>query len=331
MENQFKKILEIVNKFRNVRVLIVGDLMLDEYILGTVDRISPEAPVPILDVKKITYSLGGAANVAYNIKALKGKVILTGVVGRDDQGKLFRKIVKERGIRTREIIIDPKRMTTLKSRVIATNQQITRIDLEDRKSIDSTIEKQIINFVAKKIKDIDIILISDYAKGVVTFKLSQNIIKLAQDNHIFCLVDPKGHDYLKYQGCNIITPNEGELAQVLKIQIENENKFLWAGRALLSKLKCDQVLVTRGVKGMTLFGKNGTLEHCPAVNTQGKALDVSGAGDTAIAVVALSLMAGATLKQAMMMANHACGIVVAKRGTAMVLPTELTESLKKVF
>lgn len=328
MKAKTKNFLRIIKNFQKTRILVVGDIMLDEYIFGDVEKISPEAPIQILDLKEIRHIPGGAANVVRNIKALGGKIFLTGVIGPEDKGKILKRVLVEGGTNTEGIFIDPKRKTTVKTRVVARNQQIIRIDSENRNWISSKIENKILNFIKKRIKDIDAIIISDYAKGVVSPRLSQNIIKIAKDNKIFCLIDPKGRDYLKYKGCNIITPNAKELAQALNVQVENESQFLEAGKMLLSHVMCDNVLVTRGAKGMTLFERNGAWFHSPADNMAGKVVDITGAGDTAAATFALALTAGANLKQAMMIANYACGVVVTKAGAAVVLPEELEKRLK---
>lgn len=324
--------LNIIRNFKNQKILVVGDIMLDEYVWGDVNRISPEAPIPILDVKKIEYVPGGVANVAHNIKSLGDEVTLVGVIGPEDKGKILKEILGKKGINTDGIIIDEKRRTTVKTRAVAKNQQLVRIDFEDRDSINPEIEAKISDFIEEKIKEVNAVIISDYAKGVITSNLSQNIIMKAKENNVLCLVDPKGDDYSKYRGCNIITPNKKELAQCLNIQINqinNESRFLQAGKMLLSHVMSDNVLVTRGQEGMTLFEKSGETFHHPAVNK--RAVDVSGAGDTSIATLTLSLTAGADPKQAITIASYACGVAIDKVGTAVVSPEELEEILKNIY
>lgn len=324
-----EQLLNIIRKFPNLKVLIVGDVMLDEYIAGRVERISQEAPIPILDVREITYLPGGAANAAHNVRSLGGKVILAGVIGSDEKGKTLKEVLEKRGIDASGLIIDPQRKTTLKSRAVAQNQQIVRIDIEDRKPIEQATEEKILHFIKSQIGKFNSIVISDYAKGVITPNLSQSVIQLARQNNILCLVDPKGYDYTKYKNCNIITPNIIELAQALKIpfdQLNSESKFLQAGKMLLTHVVSDNVLVTQKEKGMTLFERSGHIFHQSAINK--KAIDVSGAGDTAIGAFALALATGADLKQALIIASHACAIEVGKIGTAVVSPEELEESLR---
>ncbi len=322
------KLIDIIKNFNKLKILIVGDLMLDEYISGEVNRVSPEAPVPILDVKQIDYFPGGAANTARNAKSLSTQVILSGVIGPEEKGKVFRKILEKSGISSTNIIVDNERRTTTKTRIVARNQQIVRVDSEDKKSISLEVTKKLINSFEKQINEFNAIIISDYAKGVITPELSKHIIELAKKNKVLCVVDPKGNNYLKYKGCDIVTPNQKELAQALDLQIENEGQFLQAGQMLLSHVMCDNVLVTRGEKGMALFEGNGNITHIPAVNKNAR--DISGAGDTAIAVLTLSLAAGANLKQAMAIASYACGIVVGKVGTAVASLEELKQSLETV-
>ena len=319
----------IVKNFKTPKVLVVGDLMLDEYISGEANRISPEAPILILDAKETTYLPGGAANTAHNIKTLGDEVILTGVIGQDEKGRILKEALEKKGIDSQGLIIDPQRKTTLKTRVVARNQQVVRVDIENRDPIGLQTEESLFNFIQSKIGEISSIIISDYAKGVVTPTLSQKIIALARNNNILCLIDPKGNDYSKYRNCHIITPNKKEIAQALNIPIEqmsDKSKFLQAGKMLLGHVMSDYVLVTQGAEGMTLFGKDGNVFYYQAVNK--KAIDVSGAGDTSIGTFALALGAGADLKQAVILASHACGVEVSKVGTAVVFPEELEESLR---
>ncbi len=318
----------IVNNFKNQRILLVGDLMLDEHIFGDVERISPEAPVPVLLVERVSFVPGGAANAAHNIKSLGAGVVLAGVVGPEEKGKVLKKLLKEKGIEVEGIIIDNTRKTTVKTKAIARQQHIVRIDSEDKKPISAEIENKLLDFIRKEIKNVNSILISDYAKGVVTSRLCQEIIQIARDNKKLCLIDPKGKDYSKYRGCSIITPNEKELALALNIEIKDEGRFLQAGKMLLSHVMPDSVLVTQGKNGMTLFENTGKTNHVPARTVKVK--DVSGAGDTAIAVFALALSSGSNTEQAMLIATHACAIGISKMGAAVVSPKELEESLKNV-
>lgn len=303
--------------------------MLDEYLMGSVDRISPEAPIPILDVKEISRRPGGAANTAFNIQSLGGEAIVAGVVGRDENGDVLKTLLAEKGIDVGGVFADSERKTTLKTRAVAKNQHIVRIDLEDKKPISQGIEEKLFEFIKNQISGIKAIIISDYAKGVVTDNLSRKIIELARTHNIFSLVDGKGPDFSKYRGCSVIGPNKKELAIGLNLpleRLESEGRFLEAGKMLLAHVASDNVLVKCGGQGMTLFERNGHYFSHPAMNKN--PVDVSGAGDTAIAVFALSLSAGAGLKEAVILASHACGVGVGKVGTAVISPEELWESLK---
>jgi len=306
--------------------------MLDEYVIGNVDRISPEAPIPVLDVKDVKFVPGGAANTANNIKALGDRVFIAGVIGADEKGQLLKQLLKERGINVEGLVVDSRRKTTLKTRAMAKDQQIVRIDIENKNPIDPDTENKLLDFIRAKITEVNAVVISDYAKGVVTPSLSKKIISLCQQNSVISLVDPKGADYSKYRGCYIITPNKKELAEALNLslsQIESEPKFLQAGKMLLSHVMSNCVLVTQGAEGMTLFKGNSEVFHYSAINKN--AIDVSGAGDTNIGTFSLALGAGADPKDAAVLASHACGIVVGKVGTAVVYPQELEKSLKSHF
>lgn len=307
---------------------MVGDLMLDQYLIGNVERISHEAPIPILDVKEISNRPGGAANTAYNLQSLGGKVFLAGVVGADENGTLLKVLLNEKGINTAGVVIDTQRKTTLKTRAVAKNQHIVRIDIEDKKLINPEIEEKILGFIGGQIKDFKAIIISDYAKGVVTTSLAQRLIALARENNVLTLVDPKGIEPSKYQGCNVIAPNKKELSTLLSIPFEHlaqEGRFCQAGKTLLTNMMSDNVIVKCSGEGLVVFEKNGNPFRYPAVNKT--PLDISGAGDTAIAVFALAMASGADLRKATVLSSHACGISVGKPGTAVVSPEELKASL----
>jgi len=322
-----KEFTDIIRSFKDKRVLIIGDVMLDEYFIGNVNRISPEAPIPILDVEKIKYVPGGAANAANNVKSLGAETVLCGVIGPEECGNTLKQLLSKNGIDNTGIIVDENRRTTLKSRAIAKNQQLVRIDQEDRNPISTETENKILDFIKSQNHSLDIIIISDYGKGVVSSRLCYGIIEFARNNNIPCLVDPKGEDYLKYKGATVVTPNEKELGESLGLSISKESQFLEAGKALLSHVISNYVLVTRGAKGMCLFQKEQEPICMPALNKD--AIDTSGAGDTGIGVFALAITSGATPEQAMKIASHACSIVVGKHGTATVTPEELLVDIQK--
>lgn len=324
-----EKFLNIIKNFKNQKILVVGDLMLDEYLIGSVDRISPEAPIPILDVKEISHNPGGAANTACNVKSLGGDVILSGVIGQDERGSLLKDLLSEKGIDVRGIVADPKRKTTLKARAVAKNQHIVRIDIEEREPISAEVEAKLLQFIESQVSGIKAIIISDYAKGVITANLSRKIIGLARDHNIFSLVDGKSADFSKYSGCNIIAPNKKEMGKALNIPLEQlalESRFLQAGKMLLAHVMSENVLIKCGEDGMSLLDRDGNYFQYPALNKQ--PLDVSGAGDIAISVFALAMVAGSDSKEAVILASHACAVGVGKPGTAVISPEELWESLK---
>ena len=318
---------KIVSSFKNKNILIIGDIILDRYIFGKVSRISPEAPVPVVDVVRESFLLGGAANVANNIIALGGKVTVAGVIGKDRAGDVIKGLMTDSNINT-EAIIEDNRPTTVKSRVIAHNQQIVRFDREDRRKLEG---KSLLNFlghIRETLPLYDAVIISDYKKGVVSASLVKEVVKYAKQKKTFVAVDPKvGHFHL-YKNVSLITPNIMEASEGSGVQIRDEKSLLKAGKTLLSRLSCMSALITRGEEGMSLFERNPkgmTVTHIPTVAK--KVFDVTGAGDTVIATFTLAHAAGASLQDAATMANHAAGIVVGEVGTAVATPEILLQSL----
>ncbi len=321
MKTKFAKILK---NFGKKRILIIGDLILDHYIWGLVERISPEAPVPVVDVKKEDYNLGGASNVAANIVSLGGKATVVGVRGDDFFGELLESLLKRRGIDTSGVFIG-KRPTTVKTRVIAHNQQVVRFDREERRTVSDRVFKEIASFLLERRDDWDGIIISDYKKGMVSQRLMKYILKEFKSNGAFVAVDPKVGHFSLYKGVSIITPNLKEAAQGSGVEITDEQSLIAAGQKLIKRLNCDSVLITRGEEGMSLF-EDGQVIHIPTFAQS--VYDVTGAGDTVIATVTLAYSAGASLKDAALIANHAAGIVVAKLGTATATVEEITKSMR---
>jgi len=315
------RFLDIIGHWHGKRIGVIGDIMLDEYIMGKVTRISPEAPVPIVEMEQEFSVLGGAGNVANNIKSLGGEVILFGVIGNDEGGKKILNLLRERKI-MEELIIDENRPTTTKTRIIALNQQVVRVDREKKESISQEIEEKIIKSLENKIKNLDGIVISDYLKGVLTFSLTQKIIRLAKKEGKFIIVDPKGRDYSKYLGATLITPNEKE-AQIATNSDENFN-IKEIAEKLFDIVKGDGVLITRGEKGMFLYQAESQV-FIPALASQVR--DVTGAGDTVVATLALALSGGANLLEASILSNLSASITVRKLGTAVVTPEELKQIL----
>ncbi len=316
---------DLFNKFSKTGILVIGDLMVDQYIWGNVKRISPEAPVPVVEVTKENLLLGGAANVAHNILSLGGKVFIAGAIGRDDIGKILINKLSERGFNTDGIVIDGSRPTTVKTRVIAHNQQVVRFDKEVRADIGRSTLSLILHYVKSCLPEIKGIIISDYCKGIITRSLIKKLLELTRSK-VFIAADPKiGHfDY--YKGLSLITPNINEASFGSGIDITDEKTLIAAGRTLLKKLQCRAVIITRGDKGMTLFEKNGAVTNIPTCARE--VYDVSGAGDTVIAALTLCHSAGADLKDAAIIANHAAGVVVGKMGTAVATQQEIFKSIK---
>ena len=310
-----------IEKFPNTRVLVIGDIIMDEYIWGDVSRISPEAPVPVVDVKRETKMLGGAGNVVSNIASLGGEAILCGVVGDDSRGRQVLKMLKILGASTEGILQEPGRPTTIKTRVVAQHQQVVRVDRESRKEILPQSVGKLLGFVNKMRKDIHAVVVSDYAKGVISPQLMKGLREIVADSGIVLGVDPKKSNFEHYKGIDVITPNHHEASAFSGIEIVDEGSLEAAGHKILRDLKCRSVLITQGRDGMTLFEKKREPVHIPTVAR--KVFDVTGAGDTVIATMALALAAGASLPEAAVLANAAAGVVVGKVGTAQATPAEV--------
>jgi len=319
-----KRYKEILDEFKRKKILVVGDIILDRYIWGRVNRISPEAPVPIVEVSGENFLLGGAANVSHNIVSLGGKSTIVGIAGNDRPGEILTKLLEQKGIKN--CVIYTSRPTTVKTRVIAHNQQVVRFDREDRGKLDGKNLSELKNKLIYEIQNHDAVIISDYKKGVVSLELVREIIKHAKPRKIFVAVDPKvGHFHL-YKDVSLITPNIQEASQASGIEIKDDKTLIKAGKFLLKKIPCDAVLITRGEHGMSLFVNNKVV-HVPTVAKN--VYDVTGAGDTVIAVFTLSLVSGATMEEAAVISNHAAGIVVGEVGTAVTNRGSLLKSLKQ--
>jgi D-beta-D-heptose 7-phosphate kinase/D-beta-D-heptose 1-phosphate adenosyltransferase len=313
-------------RFSEKNILVIGDLILDHYIWGLVERISPEAPVPVVDVKRESYALGGAANVASNIVSLGGKVTIVGVRGYDAPGEQLESLLRVKGIDTKGLILG-SRPTSVKTRVIAHSQQVVRFDREDRRYVSEVTLRKIMDFMISNRKSWDGIIVSDYKKGVISEKIMSFILKEFKSKDIFVAVDPKTGHFNMCRGVSLITPNTKEASDGAGIDIKDEKTLVMAGERLRKTLECDAVLITRGELGMSLF-EDDTVTHIPTVARS--VYDVSGAGDTVIATITLAHVAGATLKEAAEIANHAAGIVVSQVGTATATSEEILQSMKEV-
>ncbi len=318
-----KSLKKYLSKFQEKKIIVIGDLMLDKYIFGKVERISPEAPVPIVSVKNEKYVPGGAANAACNVSSLKGSASLFGIVGNDAAKDILFDVTEKKSINTKGIIIDAKKPTIQKIRVLGQNQQLLRIDYEDSEYIDNDANKKLIENI-KKLDKIDAIIISDYAKGTITKKFMEEILPHTKKNKILLVIDPKPRHKSFYKGCSLITPNKKEAEEMSGIKIETKEDLEKVGNKLMNDLDCN-ILITTGEKGMSLFEKNNQVVHIPTLAKE--VYDVSGAGDTVIATLSLTLSSGSSLKEAAILANHAAGIKVGKLGTAPVSLAELEESI----
>ena len=316
---------QLFSKFKNTGILVIGDLMIDRYIWGKVKRISPEAPVPVVEVTEEDLLLGGAANVAHNVLSLGGRVYVAGTVGTDYMGKILIDRFRESGIGTDGIVIDKDRPTTVKTRVIAHSQQVVRFDKEMKSDISHPTLSLVIDYVRTCLPKIKGIIISDYSKGLITRALIKRILDLTDSKKVVS-VDPKIGHFNFYTGVSLVTPNVNEASFGSGIDIVDEKTLISAGKTLLKKLRCKAVILTRGDEGMSLFEKSGKVTHIPTCARE--VFDVSGAGDTVIAAITLSHSAGATLKDAVIIGNHAAGVVVGKVGTAVATQEEILESMK---
>lgn len=316
------RMAQLIGAFENKRILVLGDLMLDEFIWGRVRRISPEAPVPVVEVERQTLSLGGAGNVASNLVTLGARPIPLGVVGIDAEADRMRSVFSSMGVSTEAVLDDRSRHTTLKTRIIAHNQQVVRADRESRASISNEIEKKAFGTFTDELDSADAVVISDYGKGFLTEWLVARSLKQAhKSDHVVC-VDPKSRTFGHYQPVTVITPNNQEAAIAAGISADDDERaVLEAGRRLVSSLDCRAALITRGEEGMTLFQKSGEITNIPTVARE--VYDVTGAGDTVIATLTLALTCGASAVEAAVLANYAAGVVVGKLGTATVTRTEL--------
>ena len=315
-----ERAITITLAFAGKRIVVMGDVMLDEFIWGRVRRISPEAPVPVVEVDRQTLALGGAGNVASNLVALGASATPIGVVGADSDAERLRSAFRDVGVNVEGLVIDADRPTTSKTRVIAHSQQVVRADRESRSAIKPEIENRLLNIFRGEIESADAVVVSDYGKGLLTPALLSSTLTAARQRGLPVCLDPKMRNFVHYQPVTVITPNSQEAAEAAGIAIEDEESLTEAGTKLLASIECRAVLVTRGEEGMTLFTEGG-VTHIPTVARE--VYDVTGAGDTVIATLALAIASGASLEEAAVLANHAAGVVVAKVGTASVTREEL--------
>jgi len=321
------RLKRVISTFKEAKVLVVGDLILDEFIWGKVSRISPEAPVPVVWVDSENFMPGGASNVANNIRSLGGEVYLAGIVGADTRGEVLRDLLRKKGIHCEGIFVDSDRPTTQKTRVIAHHQQVVRIDREIVRPVSGALLKEILKFIETKIKAVDALLIEDYGKGVIVPSVVQAIVRMAKKYGKIITVDPKETHFSYYRGVTTITPNHHEAGSAAGIQIRDDESLNKVGKKLLQLLNCETVLITLGENGMSLFQKGKPMIKIPTVARD--VFDVSGAGDTVISAYTLARARRATPLEAAHISNCAAGIVVGKVGVAVTTSGELTKQVRK--
>ncbi|MFL6449782.1 MAG: D-glycero-beta-D-manno-heptose-7-phosphate kinase [Bryobacteraceae bacterium] len=315
---------QILPRFRDRRVLVIGDVMLDEYLIGEVHRISPEAPVPIVDLNSRTHVPGGAANVASNIASLGGFPVLVGIVGEDENADHLRSVLRKNRVSPEWLVSVKERPTVTKTRIVSGQQQIVRLDRELTGPISGADADAVLSAFEHNIADVDACLLSDYAKGILTPEICARVISRARQLRKPVVVDPKGASFLKYSGCSIITPNLRETEVASKQTIENEADLFKGVTQLQHILREAAVLVTRGPDGMTLFRESIEVLHAPALARE--VFDVTGAGDTVVGTLTLALASGLPMDQAVLLANMAASVAVQKTGTATVSGDELLAS-----
>jgi len=315
-----KNFNKLIKQFPNNRILVFGDCMLDEWLWGKVSRISPEAPVPVVEIFDRTYTPGGAANVVNNLVSLGGRVTLAGLIGEDDAGKLLKSELKKRGVDLSGLLIDSQRPTTTKIRIVAHTQQVCRADREVKQKIDKSQAAKILQALESK-TGYNAVLLSDYGKGVLNGELLPALIKRVKEKKVLLTAGPKPESLHLFKGVDLVSLNQKEAATYVGYQLNDGDSLCRAGEKILEDLECRAVLITRGEYGMSLFTKKGEIKHIPAIATE--VYDVSGAGDTVIATLTMALACGADLPSSMELANYAAAVVVRKVGTATLTPQEL--------
>ena len=307
------------------KVLVVGDVMLDEFLWGRVARISPEAPVPVVEVTRQSFHVGGAGNVARNVRSLSGSAALVGVVGRGAAAERICEELASAGVEA-PLAVAPARPTTVKTRIIAHHQQVVRADREQSDDIRDGLEAEVVSRLRSAASGCRAIVVSDYRKGVVTPRVMREVLALGRRRRLPILVDPKVGHFPLYRGVTVVTPNQHEAEEATGLRIRRAADLAAAGKRLVRQLACRAVLITRGENGVSLFEAGRPAVHIPAAARE--VFDVTGAGDTVIATVALALCAKASLVEAATLANAAAGVAVGKLGTATVAPDEVLAALE---
>lgn len=327
LELTSERLNSLKNNFTGRKIAVVGDMMLDCYFWGDVKRVSPEAPVPVVEVEDEFFRFGGAANVALNVLKLGGVPLPVGVIGKDNDGETFTLLLNEANMISEGIIKDDSRPTTAKTRVIAGKQHVVRIDKESKQNISEEAEKKLFDYLSANVGQLDGIILQDYNKGVLTPTLIRNIIALANSKKILITVDPKFNNFFEYKDVTVIKPNKKEAEDILGMKIKSKKDITEAGKMILDRLNAENVLMTLGAEGIVVFEKNKPEKHMP---TQARKIaDVSGAGDTVIATLTMALSAGANIVEASCLANYAAGIVCEEVGIAPIGIEKLFETVGK--
>lgn len=318
---------KILDNFKNIKIGVVGDLMLDDYIYGSVDRISPEAPVPVVNVLEDKFVLGGAANVVNNLASLGAQTICFGVIGNDSNGDRLMGAFSDKNIDVSGLIRSKDRTTIVKRRVIGGNQQLLRIDWEDITPISTFLEYALLKNIESKIDELDAVILSDYDKGVLTPMVAKEIVKMCRERGKIVTVDPKPKNAVNYTGATSITPNRKEALECLGLKRSDDMEAV--GRELKAKLQFDNLLLTRSEEGMSLFLDNDEVVTIPTFAKE--VYDVTGAGDTVISVFTLAGASGVSWHEAAKIANTAAGVVVGKMGTSTVTKDEILEFYNRIY
>ncbi|RLD15799.1 D-glycero-beta-D-manno-heptose-7-phosphate kinase [candidate division KSB1 bacterium] len=322
-----ERLQEIFSSFQNKKILVVGDLMLDEYLRGQVNRLSPEAPVPIVEIEQESYHFGGAANVSFNLKTLGCQPVTIGLVGNDRAGGILKDLLAEHGMVTEGIVVRPDLPTTVKTRIIGDNQHIARVDREKIRYEDAEVFKTLAQRFDDLLDEASAVILEDYNKGVLSSHLIQHIVQKAGAHNKLITVDPKFYHFLEYKDVTVFKPNLREVAHALARPIETDEEVVAAGKELLEKLHAQAVMITRGSQGLSLIEANGDVNHIPTRTR--KVADVSGAGDTVISTLTAALAGGANLKEAATIANFAAGLVCEEVGIVPVQKGALLEIIQK--
>ncbi len=320
------KLAAAVQQFQEKKILVLGDVMLDRFVWGSVSRISPEAPVPVVEIRKETSCLGGAANVAANISRMGARPFPGGVIGNDADGEILCAAFRDLGASVGGILVDKGRATCVKTRIIAHHQQVCRTDREDRSPLAWRMQQKLVEWFRSHLDSVDAVVISDYAKGLISSPLLRKVLPMARAVKRIVCVDPKLRDLGAYMPATVITPNQAEAEQASGIKIRDDKTLARAGRKIMADTGVGHLLLTRGELGMALFEADANVIQIPTLARE--VFDVTGAGDTVISTLSLALASGLSMLEAAILSNIAAGIVVGKLGTAFVTPEELLAGIR---